>query len=414
MKAFLALLLLLALGALGAFLGQWLIEDPGSVRILLRGWRIEMSAVTAAILVALAIVLSHLLGAFLRAPRALARRLALKRAAAGARAMLEERHREATRMLARIPPSSPLALPAYAGAARSAAAAGLRERAEALLERAERLPGGAELARAERAALLIRAGRADEAVALLRADGRPPASPAGRRLLALALAASGAPAEALNLLPGLAKSLPPARLEALRRRLAEAILAGVSERDELARAWNGLPAAARNDPAVLRAYARRLLALGAGSEAARLIESRLQSDWDEMLAEIHAAIPDVPLERRLRLAEAWHAEHPERPRLLLALGRLCREASLWGKSEDYLRRAIAAGAGADAWIELAELHLGLEDREGAITCFRNAIVLLRHGQDLAAVARLRRPPTPAPDLEKRSAFGMPEIPSQPR
>ncbi len=213
-------------------------------------------------------------------------------------------------MLARIPPSSPLALAAYVGAARSAAAAGLRERAEALLERAKRLPGGAELASAERAAFLIRAGRAEEAVAILRADGRPPASPATRRLLALALAASGAPAESLKLLPGLAKSLPQARLEALRRRLAEALLAGAAERNELSRAWDGLPAAARNDPAVLRAYTRRLLALGAGSEAARLIESRLQATGTRCSPRSMRRSPMCPLERRLRLAEAWHAEHP--------------------------------------------------------------------------------------------------------
>jgi HemY protein len=413
MRPFLVLALLLALGALGALLGQWLIEDPGSVRILVRGWRVEMSGVTAAALILLVILASHLLLALLRLPRRIARELLIRRAAAGARAMLEERYREATRKLARLPKSSPLALPALVAAARCALASGHPRRAEALLDRAGRLAGGSALARSERAAMLLRAGRADEAVRLLETEGAAASSPAARRLLALALAADGQPGKALAMLPALAGVLPEERLAPLRRRLAEAVLAAASERTTLAQAWDSLPTAARRDPSVLRAYLRSLVAHGAGEEAARLIEARQAEHWDPALAELYARIDALSLERRLRLAEAWLAAHPEQPRLLLALGRLCRLASLWGKGEDYLRRAIAAGAGSDAWIELAELHLGQDDREGAIACFRNAIALLREQGGLAAVARLRRAPATVPEPEKRSPFGLPELPKAP-
>ncbi len=410
MRPLLALLLLLAVGAVGALLGQWLIEDPGSVRILVRGWRIEMSAVTAAILLVVAILALLLLLTMLRLPRAIARQMVLRRAAQGARAMLEERHREAVRKLARLPSSSPLALPALIAAARCAAASGRDAYAESLRERALHLEGGEALVRTERAAALLRSGRPAEAVRLLQTNEGPVASPAAKRVLALALAAGGEPEKALALLPALAGVLPKERLDTLRRRLAESVLAGTADREALAEAWTRLPAVARSDPAVFRAYLRALLSFGAGDEAARLIEARQSERWDPALATLHASIAAVPLDRRLRVAEAWLSAHPEQPQLLLALGRLCRLASLWGKGEDYLRRAIAAGAGADAWVELAELHLQREDREGAVACFRNALALLRDQGAVAAVARLRRQPSPTPTPEVRGAFGLPQLP----
>lgn len=410
MRPLLALLLLLAAGALGALLGQWLIEDPGSVRILLRGWRIEMSAVTAAILLFVALLALLLLVIMLRLPRAIARQRALRRAAEGARAMLEERHREAVRKLARLPSSSPLALPALIAAARCATASDRKAYAEALLERALRLKGGEALVRTERAAALLRAGQPAMAVRLLQTGESPVASPAAKRVLALALAAGGEPEKALALLPALAGALPKERLDALRRRLAESVLAGASDRQALSDAWENLPASARRDAAVFRAYARALVSLGAAEEAARLIETHPKERWDPALATLHASITAIPLDHRLRVAEAWLSAHPEQPQLLLALGRLCRLASLWGKSEDYLRRAIAAGAGADAWVELAELHLQREDREGAVACFRNALALLRDQGAVSAVARLRRQPSPTATPEVRGAFGLPRLP----
>lgn len=411
MRAFLAVLIFLALAALGALLGQWLIEDPGSVRILVRGWRIEMTAVTAAILLLSFLVGLKVVLAALRMPRIVAQRLVVRRAAQGALALLEERYPEAARRLARLPASSRLALPAYIAAARAARAWGRHERAEALLERASRLPGGEAPVQSERAAALLRAGRPSEAVRLLQAQPSP--SPAARRILALALAASGEPRAALAQLPALKGALPPERLAALRRRLAESLLAQANDRKALSASWEALPTAAQRDPAVFSAYVGRLAALGAEEEAARLIERRQEREPDVLLAELHAEMSALPLERRLRMAEAWLALRPEQPRLLLILGRLCRRASLWGKGEDYLRRAIAAGAGADAWVELAELHLNQDDRDGAITCFRNAIAVLRSQGNLSAVARLRRPLSPTPVQELRGAFGLPQIPKEP-
>jgi hypothetical protein len=44
---------------------------------------------------------------------------------------------------------------------------------------------------------------------------------------------------------------------------------------------------------------------------------------------------------RIARAEKWLEKHPEDARLLLALGRLCREQQLWGKAQSYFEASLA-------------------------------------------------------------------------
>ncbi|MDW8480249.1 MAG: hypothetical protein RML12_11200 [Xanthomonadales bacterium] len=180
-SAYLRLLGLLLLGAAGAFAAQLLLEDPGSVRILFRGWRIELTAVTALALLAAALAAVAILVAAWGAARRIGQRRVMARAARGALALLEERHAEAERSLAGVPLRSPLGPPARIAAARAARARGLAERAERLLAPLAADPDFALRIRAERAAWLLRAGAHAEAIALLEGD-RHRLSPAARRI----------------------------------------------------------------------------------------------------------------------------------------------------------------------------------------------------------------------------------------
>ena len=58
----------------------------------------------------------------------------------------------------------------------------------------------------------------------------------------------------------------------------------------------------------------------------------------------------------LQKAEGWLEKQPQNVRLLTALGILCRERELWGKSESYLRASDALDASAEVAYELSVLY----------------------------------------------------------
>ena len=91
--------------------------------------------------------------------------------------------------------------------------------------------------------------------------------------------------------------------------------------------------------------------------AAGCLERALETQWDEGLAVHYALLPlerpdPAALERRRTQAAAWVAAHPASPGALLALARVLRQQGQWSQAEPLLHRAIAQGAGSEAWEEL--------------------------------------------------------------
>ncbi|MDW8470089.1 MAG: hypothetical protein RML56_15160 [Burkholderiales bacterium] len=93
----------------------------------------------------------------------------------------------------------------------------------------------------------------------------------------------------------------------------------------------------------------------------------MRPTWSEALIEQYAELPagrgeELEREARLRIerAERWLAARPREPKLLLALGRLCQQAGLWGKARDYLEASLAFESSRAAHLALARLA----DREG--------------------------------------------------
>ena len=125
--------------------------------------------------------------------------------------------------------------------------------------------------------------------------------------------------------------------------------------------WRALSKSAREQVAVLLAYARALLRLEAGDEAESLLRKALGRHWDPRLvalyAELDVAAPAVLLGR----AETWLATHPGDPQLLLALGQLGYRAALWGKARAYLEDALAHHPSALAHRLLADVYDRLDE-----------------------------------------------------
>ncbi len=134
-----------------------------------------------------------------------------------------------------------------------------------------------------------------------------------------------------------------------------------------------LPAEERSQRVVLAA-ARALVALGAESEAQKLIEAVLDTasndEWQPELVAIYGRLTGGEQTARIAKAEGWLRKHPEDARLLKALGRMCLRQRLWGKAQSYLEASLAVRDTQEGHLELARLFDQLERPEEANKHYR--------------------------------------------
>ncbi|MSR14728.1 MAG: hypothetical protein EXR86_09245 [Gammaproteobacteria bacterium] len=184
--------------------------------------------------------------------------------------------------------------------------------------------------------------------------------PKHKRVLDLqqrSLAARGKWDEFTGLLPHLkrAQVYPPARLTELEAEGAAQLLSKpYASRSELTSAWDTLPKTTRTVPIVLAAYATVLLQLQETVEAEKVLRKALVATWDPRLIAVYGELRAPDPSDTIRQAESWLAQHREDPDLLLALGRLCLTAELWGKARGYLEAALARAPSALGYRLLAD------------------------------------------------------------
>lgn len=417
MKLFPALLLGLLLALLGGFGWQLLREQDG---LLLLYWgervitlRAEVAALAWLLFSAGLVLLIGLLRLPFRAMRRYRQRLARERLGNGLLALQHGRPERAEHLLALAARHSSIdrvaALLHAVGAAR---AAGLSERVREhriALAKADPL-----VAALEQSAAWLDEDRAVEALASLdTAAARTTLPPAGVRLRAEALARLGRADEALPMVARLRseRGTDAVALAGLEIRLAEAALADAAEAGTLLIRWKGLPPAMRAQAAVLVAFARRAAALHVEAQAAHALAEALDARWDEAVVDAFGALPAHAGDERLARAEALLPARSTSPSLLLALARLCRHAGLPGKAEAYFHRAIAQGAGAEAWEGLGELFAAAGDARAAVA-YGNALRVARAEPPQPVPGRgLRERIGDAAASEERDDFGHPRLPA---
>ncbi|MNY24595.1 putative protoheme IX biogenesis protein [compost metagenome] len=180
------------------------------------------------------------------------------------------------------------------------------------------------------------------------------------------------------------KVLPKAELAELERRAWGENLSLAAHRDAdgtvglqaLERAWQQLTSAQRQEPQLVLAYAEQLRQLGAQAEAEDVLRTALKRSYDSHLARLYGLVRGNDPARQLQLAEGWLKEHPADPSLLLTLGRLCLQASLWGKARDYLESSLRVQRNPEACAELARLLAQMGDTERSNQLFQEGLGLL--------------------------------------
>ncbi|AKA21674.1 heme biosynthesis protein HemY [Pseudomonas chlororaphis] len=276
----------------------------------------------------------------------------------------------------------------YLGAARAANEQGHYEESDKLLERALERQPQAELAVAlSHAQLQTDRGDTEGALSTLQAmHERHPHSVQVLRQLQRLHQQRGDWSAVIRLLPELRKDkvLPASELAELERRAWGENLTLAAHREEngtvglqsLNRAWQQLTAAQRQEPQLVLAYAEQLRQLGAEAEAEEVLRAALKRKYDSHLARLYGLLRGSDPARQLQFAEQWLKDHPNDPSLLLTLGRLCLQTSLWGKARDYLESSLRVQRNPEACAELARLLAQLGDTERSNQLFQEGLGLL--------------------------------------
>ncbi|MCB2250647.1 heme biosynthesis protein HemY [Pseudomonas chlororaphis] len=276
----------------------------------------------------------------------------------------------------------------YLGAARAANEQGHYEESDKLLERALERQPQAELAVAlSHAQLQTDRGDTEGALSTLQAmHERHPHSVQVLRQLQRLHQQRGDWSAVIRLLPELRKDkvLPASELAELERRAWGENLTLAAHREEngtvglqsLNRAWQQLTAAQRQEPQLVLAYAEQLRQLGAEAEAEEVLRVALKRKYDSHLARLYGLLRGSDPARQLQFAEQWLKDHPNDPSLLLTLGRLCLQTSLWGKARDYLESSLRVQRNPEACAELARLLAQLGDTERSNQLFQEGLGLL--------------------------------------
>jgi HemY protein len=363
--------------------------NSGYVLLVLPGYRVELSVNLAVILLLLAflafyLVLRSVLLALQMPVRAGEYRRAQERERArrtleeGLRAFLEGRYGRAERGSAQAAAAQESPGIGLAIAARAAHELRNYPARDAYLEQMEALPPAeAYLRETTRAELLLDERRYHDA---LRALERLPDRHSGALKLELKahqLARNWD--RVLELVPQLErrKVLDVPALEQIRRyALTENLKRKALDAKSLREYWERLSAAERKDTRVAAAAAQCFIALGACAEAHRIVEDSLAQTWDASLLPLYVECLPRDARKHLERAEEWLKQHPGDPVLLLALGLLCMQQSLWGKARSYLEASLAVEPGHTAYVKLGELleRMGKADEASRI---------YRRGLDLA-------------------------------
>lgn len=411
----LATLLLTGLAA------QWVVREPGYVLIAYGRTSVELSLVLFVVLSVLAFALLYIaLRALVRTwqlPRELERLRATRRRERARRGLTrglielaEGRWAQGERLLVRSAKRSQTPLLNYLAAARAAQMQRAYARRDEYLRRAIESDPQADVAVGLTQAELQLAHRQFEhsLATLNHLKQLAPRHSYADRLLARLYRRLEDWEPLFELLPGLrrAEVLEAAELEELEQAAACGLLARADSRQRVEEIWKALPRRSRERPALVAAHARALVRLKDTEPAEALLRAALNRAWDEDLAEAYGHIPHSDPSRPLAQAEAWLKEHGRSPALLLTLGRLCRQARLWGKARIYLESSLGLRPRPETYRELGELLEEMGHAEQAQECYRKGLRLAVEGvaeplarlPAKAAESRPRRPVEHDPDV----------------
>ncbi|MCK5092988.1 MAG: heme biosynthesis protein HemY [Gammaproteobacteria bacterium] len=150
--------------------------------------------------------------------------------------------------------------------------------------------------------------------------------------------------------------------------------------------WSIMPKHFRIKEDMLRTYSEHLNKLESGEEAETLIRKTLKKNWYRPLVRLYGLTVSNNPHKQLSHAEGWHKQYTNDPVLLLTLGRLCVRGQELEKAREYLKSSIQIEPATETYKVLGELLEKCGDKEGAMRCYRQGMLLDEKNSDSGNVA----------------------------
>ncbi len=170
------------------------------------------------------------------------------------------------------------------------------------------------------------------------------------------------------------------RLKKMEVQAYQGMLNTVAETDDstaLEKAWNRIPRSNQTDPALLLHYIALINRSGIKiGSAESLIVKSLDRKWDDRVIAVYGEFDAKDANAQLKQAEKWLPDYGQNENLLLALGRICIRARLWGKAQGYLEASIGIRPTPAACLSLAGLFdTHLKEKEKAASYYQKGLEL---------------------------------------
>ncbi len=376
-------LLFVAFLIFGALAANFLLDNNGYVLINFAGYSVEMSVPVLALCLLVGYLTVRALVRLWQAPaqlgeaaaRARARR-ANKRITQGYIELAEGNFAKGEKLLTRGIRSSETPLLNYLAAARAAQAQGDTARRDNWLQMAEEQdPEARSAVLLTQAELQLRNNETAAARATLESIlQRSPRSSEAVRLLAEVSIAEKDWRKLEPLLPKLQKRLSKDQ----HREWSELCFVGLLRdagrvSSEIDNVWRRVPRKLRNSHKLVAARIQAVTLAGEHAQAEELIRKALNKQWDTELVKRYGQLLTAEPQKLLKQSEKWLQDRPDDPDLLLAAGRLCLRSKLWGKARSYIESSIALRPLPEAYNELGQLMLKLDEPERASEAFRQGL-----------------------------------------
>lgn len=161
----------------------------------------------------------------------------------------------------------------------------------------------------------------------------------------------------------------------------------------LENAWAKIPKTAQTKAELILYYIKLSnRAASNSSNVEQLIIKSLDQKWDNRLIDAYGLFNASNPNEQLKRSEKWLEDYAKNEYLLLALGRICIRAKLWGKAQSYLEASIGADAMAASCLALAEL-LGnqLQQKDKASEYYQKGLELcLSEDDGVSATSMINR------------------------
>lgn len=382
-KLFIVFLVVLAVGA---WVGQKMVQDPGYVLLSYNHTTIETSLWVLLVVATLGFFLAHWLLNLLTNYMVPVKRMrdwqerrsqlaARRKTLSGLKSLSEGNWARAQRQLSQSAAHAELPLVNYIAAARAAHEQGNENSADELLAQARKASPEADVAISiSQAQIQLARGQLEPCLAtLLRLRKQAPKNTYIMRLLKDVYVRLNDWTAIAALLPELKKQ-QAVRAESLAElerntglKLLENSLTQLPvETDNaqrhaiLDKAWQKLPRNMESDPALVRRYVELLISIGAEPKAEQVLRELINKQWSDPLVNLYGRIVGKDLKKQLDVAHNWQRNHPESPDLLLTLGRLSLRNQIWGQALGYFEHSFSIRPDAETLAEISRLlrHLG--------------------------------------------------------